>query len=285
MKSILYLLAALALLGCNQDKISKLEQENQSLQSDMALLQEEVQLKEDYIQEYTSTINAVYDNLENIRKREGFLAKYSENEGENKVSLQKKMISNIASIDEALQKSRKSLRNLQDKSATFKNKSEALEQTVENLTRAIEEKEKELEQHRADLEDLNRRFTDAETRLASQDELIANQSNRLNTAYYIIGSEKELKEKGIITEEGGFLGLRKTKKLADNFPEEEFVRADIEATDVISIDRNIDGVRLISPHHTDSFHLQQTDDNQTSLEIIDPKEFWKMKYLVILTKG
>lgn len=285
MKSILFILAALAFLGCNQDKISQLEQQNKELQADVALLQEEQLLKEEYIQEYTTTINNVYDNLEKIRKREGFLAKYGEGDGENKVSLQKKMLSNIASMDEALKKSRSSLNALKKRSYNYKNKSDALEQTIESLTKAIEEKEQELEVYRQQVSTLNQRIAEAESTIATQEVALNDKNQALNTVYYIIGSEKELKEKGIITEEGGFLGLRKTKKLAANFPEEAFVATSLEETDYISIADNIDRVRLISPHHSDSFHLQETDEEQTNLEIIDAKEFWKMKYLVILTKG
>jgi len=39
----------------------------------------------------------------------------------------------------------------------------------------------------------------------------------MNTIYFIIGDERELKKLGIIEERGGILGIRKTIKIAARF--------------------------------------------------------------------
>ena len=38
-------------------------------------------------------------------------------------------------------------------------------------------------------------------------------TEKLNTAFYAIGTAKELKEKGVTTKEGGFIGLGKSTKV------------------------------------------------------------------------
>ena len=73
--------------------------------------------------------------------------------------------------------------------------------------------------------------------------------------------------------------------MASDFKEEYFTKTDISNTQTISIDFGIKKVKIISPHNPDSYNLIEKDKNQTVLEIIEPDEFWKINYLVILTKG
>ncbi|MFQ5584919.1 MAG: hypothetical protein ACE5GL_10830, partial [Calditrichia bacterium] len=160
-----------------------------------------------------------------------------------------------------------------------------LKETIENLDRVLREKEVFITQLKAEVDLLSSKIVKAEKEIRQKDELIEKTSRMLNTAYYIIGSKKELKEKGIIEEKGGFLGIRKTKKLSDNFDTSYFTSTNISETNVIPIDESINKVKLISPHNPESYHLVKESEEQTNLEIINPEEFWKIKYLVILTKG
>ena len=66
-----------------------------------------------------------------------------------------------------------------------------------------------------------------EGELEARNEVIESQTTRLNTGFYIIGSEKELKEKGILEEKGGILGIRKAKQLAASFNPQDFKTTDI----------------------------------------------------------
>lgn len=276
----------ITLLGCNQDKIAQLEKQNQELAEINATLQEEAQVKEDYLKEYTETVNSVYENLELIRKREGFLSKQARSvEDQDRVSLREQMLSNIASIDEALKKSKSQLAQLRSRSSNYQQEAESLNKTLENLTRTIEEKEAQLEQYRAEVDQLTQRVAVVETELADRETRLEDKDREINKAWFVIGTKDELKEKGIITEEGGFLGIGKRKMLASDFRRTDFQMTDIRSTDVISIDGKADDVQLISPHSSDSFHLMATDEERARLEIIDPDAFWKVRYLVIMTKG
>ncbi|RMG30317.1 MAG: hypothetical protein D6732_16355 [Methanobacteriota archaeon] len=171
------------------------------------------------------------------------------------------------------------------KSANWESQKAALQETIENLTRIIEQKEKDLAELREQVEHLTVRVAQVENELETKNEVIEEQTQQLNTGFYIIGTEKELKEKGIIVEKGGFLGIRKIKTLAPNFSPEDFVPTDISSTDAIPIFNTSGKVELISPHTPGSYNLIKTDENQTLLEIVNPEEFWKIKYLVILTHG
>lgn len=284
-KALLFLLV-ITLLGCNREKIAQLEHANDTLQTNNTQLMEDVKLKEEYIRDYTATVNEIYDNLEMIRKREGYLSKHSkEVKKQDGATVRKQMLNNIASIDEALKKSKKRLQQLSARKNAFQNQADELSKTLESLSKTLDEKEVEIETYKTEVGRLSGRVAEVEDELMTREAQMARQAEALNTVYYIIGTEKELKDKGIITEEGGFLGIRKAKKLAANFNESDFQTADISATDYIEIDEKRKKVKLISPHRSDSFHLSEDSGDITRLEIIDPDEFWKMKYLVILTKS
>lgn len=275
------------LVGCtDKKKLANLEEEHAQLETEYRLLVQESEQKDQFIEEYAKTINTVYDNLEHIRKREGLLSKMSENmEKAQKITLKEKLLHNISSIDEYLQDTRRQLKSLKEKMYTSRLNSASLEERIDDLNRIIDEKEAFIVELKRKVDDLNARVVTVESELQEKSEVIELQTARLNTAYYIIGNEKELKSKGIIEEKGGILGIRKTKKLASNFNTRDFIAADMTEMSILDIERGIKKIKLISPHHPDSYDLVKQDDSHTTLEILDPDTFWKIKYLVILIKG
>ena len=81
---------------------------------------------------------------------------------------------------------------------------------IDNLNNIIVEKDAQIEQLTAELNKLNIQVNDLTgqvgnltTENAQKQAEIEAKKTQLNTAYYIIGTVKELKEKNIITKEGG----------------------------------------------------------------------------------
>jgi hypothetical protein len=103
----------------------------------------------------------------------------------------------------------------------------------------------------------------------------------MNKAFVASGTYKELKAKGLLTKEGGFIGLGKTKTLATSFPDSSFKQIDI--TIMKSIPVNSKNAKLISEHPANSYKLIRDKDKKIeSIEITDPAEFWKIsKYAVV----
>ena len=287
MKWFMILISAILISGCaDKEKLADLEARNQLLTEQLGELTAAAELRDEFITDYTQTVNSVFENLDRIRKREGFISKYSKDvEAQNQVSMQDKILSNIESIDSYIKASKKRIRDLKKKRVHFEGEAKALQETLDNLNLALETKEQETAQLRKDLESLNLRMVDAEMELTAKEDLLAAQSRRINTGYFIIGSEKELKEKGVIVEEGGLFGLRKTKKLASAFSRDVFQTTNISETENIPLAYHVGEVKLVSPHANDSFTLVEGENHQAVLEIIDPAEFWKIPYLVILTKS
>lgn len=287
MKYTAILILLVTFFGCgNQQKVDQLTEENQTLKSKVKLLAEQSNMKDEFVEEYTKTVNDIYDNLENIRKREGFITKYSKNvEKDKEASIKDKMLQNIASMDSYIKNSKSQLKQLKSKIKNSQVKSSSFEEMVETLSRTIEEKETHIVELKEQVDKLYMQVAEVEEDLQKSNEIIEEQTEKINTAYYVIGTNKELKNKKIISEKGGFLWFGKTKILASDLKKTDFTTTDISDTDSISIKQNIKDIKIISNHNPESYHLTKKDEDKTVLEIIDPDEFWKMKYLVVLAKN
>jgi len=286
MKYVVTMLILAFLLSCDQQKISQMESELAQVKQQNEMIREQSASKDNFVEEYTTTLNEVYDNLEKIRKREGLISEYSRTlEKNEKSSLKKKMLSNIESIDAYISKSKSRFSAIRTKYKEADMASKAFEETIEKLTKELEDKEIFIASLKSQVDSLNQKVIQASFALRERDMLIDEQYERINMAYYIIGTDDELEEKSIITEKGGLLGLGSATVVSSELNNDDFYSTDITQTSVISIEQNLDDIEIISSHTPESYHLSSIDENITRLEIKDPKEFWKMRYLVIITKG
>jgi len=103
--------------------------------------------------------------------------------------------------------------------------------------------------------------------------------DNLNTAYYAIGTKKELKAKKIIVREG-FLFFGEDKVLTEQFEQKYFNIIDIREVESIPVYRP--KAELLTPHPQGSFELVKGDENNLVLVILNSEKFWSIsKYLVI----
>ncbi len=285
-KIIYFLVLLLFVAGCSeQETISKLEQTNNTLRSENKDLQRQDALKDQFIEAYTTTVNEVYENIERITKRERLIDQYAADvEKRESENLKDRMLNNIESIDSYIKESKNKINKLQEKIYRSKLQMTSVEETMQDLREKIKEKESYIVELKQKLQQMTDQMADMETAIKEKDQKIQEQTKAINTAYYIVAGEKELKNKGIIEEKGGILGIRQTKKLTDHFNPKDFLITDISATTAIPIENSVGDVKIISPHSPDSYILTQ-QGNKTMLEILKPQEFWKIKYLVVLTKS
>jgi hypothetical protein len=171
-----------------------------------------------------------------------------------------------------------------------------LEHMVDNLTNQIEEKDAQIVVLKDELTKANVQVTDLTTKVVDlntnvdnlstqnkqKQQVIEERTAELNTAYYVVGTTNYLKEKKIITKEGGFIGIGKSKELVPEINKSYFTRVDITSFNVLPIMKN--KVTIVSSHPKSSFHLTGKDDSDT-LVITNPKEFWSLsKVLVVNVK-
>lgn len=286
MKYITVLTALVLLFSCSEQKISQLEAELQQIKEQNRLIREQSSSKDAFIEEYTTTLNEVYDNLEKIRTREGLITEYSKNiEKGQQAGVKKKMLSNIESIDTYINRSKKKLKTLKLHFKESEMTSKAFEETIEKLTKELEQKQLYIAELRMEVDSLNQKVAQVSFDLKERDLIIEEQSEQMNVAHYIIGTGEELEEKQIITEKGGFIGIWTTTVVSSELNNDDFVTTSISQTESITISGNKEDIKIISVHSAGSYELVGKTEDETKLEIKDPDEFWKMRYLVIVTKS
>lgn len=115
-----------------------------------------------------------------------------------------------------------------------------------------------------------------------QTQELAERETKLNTAYFTIDTDKNLVAKGLVSKEGGFLGLGKTTTLQAD-ASKGFTEVNIRDTKKFYIDS--EKMKLVTEHPSSSYKLVQEDAKVKYLEVTNPDEFWKIsKYLVVSIK-
>jgi len=180
----------------------------------------------------------------------------------------------IASLTAQLKNSGGMIKGMQARIAELETSMKQRETEVADLKVALGQKDFEIGQ-------LNTRMTDAQIAIAQKDEKITNQTAEINKGFIAYGTYKTLKAKGLVSKEGGFLGLGKKEALHQDFPDSLFTQVNI--TETKSIPVNAKGAKLITDHPTGSYELIRDKDNKiASIEIKDPEQFWKIsKYAVV----
>jgi hypothetical protein len=180
----------------------------------------------------------------------------------------------IASLNSQLGKSGGTIKVLQVKIAE-------LEASVKQSESDIAEMKSTLVSKNFEIEQLNTQNSDLHVAIVQKDEKIDNQTFEMNKAFFACGTYKQLKAKGLLTKEGGFIGLGKTKSLAGNFSDSSFEQIDLTVTKSFPV--NSKNARLISEHPANSYQFIRNKDKKIeSIEITDPALFWKVsKYAVV----
>ncbi|HWY39117.1 MAG TPA: hypothetical protein VNY73_11195, partial [Bacteroidia bacterium] len=130
------------------------------------------------------------------------------------------------------------------------------------------------------VEQLNIELSNLTVNYQNAEQESAVKTEKLNLAYYVIGTGKELKQKGITEKEGGFIGLGKTTEVKKDFNKDYFTKIDISQTTSIPIGAK--KIKILSTHPSNSYKLVGEKPVE-KLEITNAEEFWSAsKYLVIV---
>ncbi len=239
---------------------------------------------------FIQTLNEIESNLKMIREKEGLIVLGPGSELESGINTKEKILRNIQIINSLMDENRAKIEALK----TTLNKTDAENKRMHLLTDAVNEKlnlqeeeinylKEQLSTKSFEIAELNTKLSHLELQGEKLQLIITDLENELNTGHYIIGSYKELKEKGVAEKEGGVLWFGRTKSMNENFKETDFTVINIKENTTIPILSK--KAKLISEHKEGTYEFI-TENNQISyLNIIDAKQFWKTsKYLVIEIK-
>jgi len=234
--------------------------------------------KEAAIQEFVNSFNEIQDNLNAIKEKEKIVSKTSAS-GDVK-SKEQQIQEDIQAIYDLIAQNKNRIGSLTSKLKKANSKISGLEEMIANLQAQIDAKDNEIAELKSQLEAKNIELSNITMNLEVVEEESASKTDKLNTAYYTFGTKKELIEKGVLTKEGGFIGIGKSTKLKDDFNKEYFTKIDISKVEYINIGAKT--AKLITNHPSNSYKLVG-EKNVERIDIIKSEEFWSnSKYLVMV---
>lgn len=276
MKRIPFLfLVALLIQACDQDPTQS--PQYQQLNEDAQRGQATIAQRDSTINELFSTMNRISDNLRTVRSKQGQLAAPQEG-SETDTALEQRIMDDIASIDGLLAENKTLLDRLRKQAKKSAASITALEATVAELERSIVEKDGEITSLKEQLASTNSSLATLIEMYRDKSQLADMQRNEMNTAWYAVGTAKELRAKGVLTKEGGVVGIGAVDKLnTENLAQDHFTRIDLVQT--LEVPIMAKKARLATDHPAGSYRLEGAE----KLVITDPNKFWSLsRYLVIV---
>lgn len=276
------LLFSILSLGLLSGSCGSKEEEENPLADSLSMVNGELSgkltEKEAAIQEFVNSFNEIQDNLNAIKEKEKIVTKTSAS-GDVK-SKEQQIQEDIQAIYDLIAQNKNRIGSLSSKLKKAKSKISGLEEMIATLQAQIDAKDNEIAELKSQLEAKNIELSNITMNLEVVEEESAAKTEKLNTAFYTFGTKKELIEKGVLTKEGGFIGLGKSTKLKDDFNKEYFTKVDISKIEYISIGAKT--AKLVTNHPTNSYKLVG-EKNVERIDIIKPEDFWSnSKYLVIV---
>lgn len=288
MKRIFFVIALLSFLtSCNNAEFDAEQQ------AKIDSLEAITQNNDGTINDLFESFNSIEENLELIKEKENIIRVNSSNETGLEEDLKDRINEDITSIYELMLKNKRELKLVKNKMRRSGIKVNELDKMVSSLSKQMESKTNEIERLSEKLKQMDIAVEDLETEVvdlnenidslsnenAIKEEIIEDQIEALNKAYYAVGTRSELIEHQILTKDG-LLGSR-TKLLSD-FNKDYFSIVNISEFAKIPIYAK--KITMITTHPSTSYELTGSE-SVDELIIKDAARFWSVsKYLVIQTK-
>ncbi|GCD77738.1 hypothetical protein JCM31826_12200 [Thermaurantimonas aggregans] len=279
-KSIFAFFTALILASCN----SELKQEIETLKAEKAELEQRAREQDSTIESFTNAMLEIQENLNVIREKEGRLRVAESASGDRFVSMKDAVIRDIQDLNSIIEESKAKITRLNQQLSASKSQNSQLTKLVESLKKQIEEREatiaeltKAIEERDETIRQLTRKvqvITEESQRTISAKEA------ELNKCYYIVDTRRNLKDKGIIDSQGGFLGIGRVKTVSSSADQALFTVGDIRQLNRIDLDAK--GVKIISEHPQGSYSIEREGKRITGLVINDPKAFWSITRVLVV---
>jgi hypothetical protein len=291
MKKLVFpaVIAMCIMASCNGDKLKQAESDNEQLQGELT--------EQRAIQDSLLVLfNDITEGMSQIKDLEKIVSSPTNLSGES--AERKQQIKNdMMAIQKALQERRERLAQLEEQLSKSSTENKTLLRTIENLKAQIADQQTEiatltnqLASANIKIETLGNQVTSLNQSVDSMNTVTANareaeakaaaEAKRMeaeaNTVYYVIGTNKELKEHKILS--GGGL-FRKTKTLAGNYDVSYFTRADRRTLTTIPLHSK--KAKVMTSQPSDSYTISE-QGGQKVLTITNPTRFWAVSNFLVV---
>ena len=195
-------------------------------------------------------------------------------------TLHDQVLTRIATLKSAIERTKERIEELDGRLKKNGVKIAGLERMVAGLRKSVTEKEEHIAQLSTQVDTLQTRVAGLSTEVEVQQVVLTEKQQELAMIYYTIGTKKDLTRNGVVESKGGVLGFGKTLKPSGLGNESAFTPFNTDQQMVIQIPS--EKAQVLSAQPVSSYVLQPVGKDMVELRIVDPKEFRKIKQLVIL---
>jgi hypothetical protein len=239
--------------------------------------------------QYTSAFNAIaeiQDSLSSITFRDGNIRMDPNGlRAEQKLTEpgRQEALESIALLSASIQRTKEKISQLETNLRKSGVKIVGLQKMVKNLKKSVEEKQQQVATLTEQVNSLQTQVSGLETTVQQDQVAIEDKRRELATIYVAVGTKKELESNGLIIAKGGVLGLGKTVQLTGHYEQGSFTALDTDQQTVVRAPgTKVEKIRVLSPQPRSSYELV-ANGSEIELRILDPKEFRKVRHLVIMT--
>lgn len=280
---VISLLALTVLMACNNKK----EEKNLASQNTIDSLTDVVNQKNNELNDIMSTFNDIQEGFREINEAEGRV-NIARNNGETNAKTD--IMENISFIKRTMQLNKERIAKLREQLKESSFNTSKLQATIESLNKELESKTARIEELQAELDSKNAHIAHQDKQIselntnvnsltadnAAKARAVEQQDKQLNTAWYVFGTKKELREQHILE------GTNKVLK-GNNFNKDYFTKIDIRVDKVIKLYSK--SAKLLTNHPAGSYSLDKDARGMYTLRITNPTTFWSVsKYLVVVVK-
>lgn len=275
------LMAAIGFMSCDGESKSSLKMQVDSLTTKLEEQAEDLSY-------YQDCLDIVSDGLDSIAAADSSLMMVT---GNKEGTISKESIrENLAAYADMLARQHERIQNLENELSGNKRELSKMKQLLAYLNKQIAEKDatikslnEQLDQKNFDINKLKEEVgrlnvtnADLTNTVKQQDEAITVAQEMLNEAYYIVGTNKELKKQGVLSKK--FLGKAQMNSDVDV---SAFKKIDIRQVTQIQVDSK--NAKILSSHPSNSYSIRVDKANKSSvITILDEVAFWSLtRYLVI----
>jgi uncharacterized coiled-coil protein SlyX len=243
--------------------------------------------RDSMLNNWLATFDEIEGNIKMIKEKEKIITVNSSNAEVTK-DRRHQILEDIQNINGLIDQNKKKIAQLSAQLKKSGNTITGLETRIASLEESMKTYENEIAELKTNLVNkdfeigqLNGQMFALKDTLTIKEEKISGQIGKLHQAFLISGTYKDLKEKGLLSKEGGFIGLGRKESLLENFSDTLFQEIDITQTTTIPV--NSKNVKLVTEHPSGSYELIKENEKQIAyIAIKDPEEFWKIsKYAVV----
>ena len=238
-----------------------------------------------------SAITEIQDSLNAISVGDTtvqMLSKGAQSELKVTEAVRRQALDRINVLNASIQRNKEKIRKLEANLRKSGTRMAGLEKMIVTLKETMAQKEALVAQLTGQVDSLQTAVTGLTTEvkqgqetIRAREQSIEEKRSELATILYVIGSKKELTDLGAIAAKGGVLGMGKTLQATGRYNESHFTSLDTDQESIIPTAAA--KVQVVSAQSPASYELKPVA-GLMELHILDPKEFRKVKHVVIMTK-